>query len=626
MSVYTKDEINFHGFLKAIREMQKKSLSTLGRGLYCPSMIARIETGERLPKKLERDRIVARLGVSGEGYEDYLSREEYTEWVLRQEILGCIKEKEFSTIEDLLERFAAIPKIGKVEKQFLEAMRFMYLKLKGESEEKLRPVIERAVSYTIPDVKKGFRKKLLLSDQEINLLIEYVSLYYYSDDESEQRDWKLKRYADVDNYVQQSCIDDIGKTKVVPKLVYYVCLTHLEKTVPVDEMRYCLNLCNDAIELLRDTKKMYYFIELLEMRQTLIGLIIDQDALLKEDEAEELKKVAVTSKAWAETLVGLYHKYEISPYMDDFTYLYIETESYNTNEVVRLRRKMYGYTQEELAKGVCSARTVVRAERDEISLQRFDLKGLFEKLGLCPEYVRANVISHDPEAFILRRKIARYSNSRDLEKWAPALDKLESMLNMDIIHNKQAIARSRVLLDEYTQKLSRDIVVERLKEVLEVTMPIEGLLKSKKWYLTVEEISCLHNIAVRIDKNQKNDYFMILNKYCEMTLNNQNVMKRLSVNDLLVTGIASYLGNLGEYVASTELGEQMIKINLASRRMRTLARNLYNTCWNKYNIDGTDRLTRDCEEVKETLSKCILLSEIIDDEKLINIFINKLND
>ena len=177
MKTSTKDEINFRGFLTAYRTLQGVEMQTLTKGLYSKSMMSRVENGERFPKKLERDRLVARLGVSGEGYEDYLSMGEYDEWKLRQEILESIEEKNVEKLEERLKRYTSTEELDKVESQFLEAMRFMMLQMKNAPAKELRKTIELAVSYTIEDIDDGFPEGLILADQEINLLIEYVSLH-----------------------------------------------------------------------------------------------------------------------------------------------------------------------------------------------------------------------------------------------------------------------------------------------------------------------------------------------------------------------------------------------------------------------------------------------------------------
>ena len=625
MAQHTKDEINFHGFLTAMKNMQHVSYSTLGKGIYTTNVVGKIVRGELLPRKLSRDRIVARLGVSGEGYEDYLPMEEYADWQLRQDILKCIEEKDVDKLSALLEKLESM-KLDKVEKQFLETMRYMMLKMQNATEEKLCKTIETAVSYTIPVIDEGFPKKLLLADQEINLLIEYVSLHRYGASEEDNRSWRFKRYVDIFRYIEQSKIDNIGKAKVYPKLVFYVCQEYQDNFVNIDDVRRCLELCNDAIELLRNTRKLYYFVELLETRQWLIARLLESNVISDETLECELRKVSAVSQEWAEVLIDLYIEYDVSPYMEDFGYLYLETESYCINDIVRIRRKMLGLTQLQVAEGACDERTVRRTERHQMDPQMYAVRGMFKNLGLYPEYVRARVISTDPEALELRRAVAKYNNEKDAIKWEKALTELEPKLCMDIVQNEQAVRRNRILLEECKGNVTKFESVEKLKEIIEITLPLQCVTNTLDRYLTIEEISCLHNIAVRIGKTERNIFFEALYEYCYEQLKTRHISKRIGVHDLLITAIASYLGNRGEYRVSTELSVEMIRASLSNRRMLTLARNLYNNCWNRYNINGTDNLARDCEEVDDILSRCILLCDITGDEKLKNIFIDKNNN
>ncbi len=618
------DEINFHEFLHTMREVQDKTLGQLGKGLYSVAMISKIEKGERFPKKLERDRLVARLGVSGEGYEDYLSREEYAEWCLRQQLLGSIKEKKLRRTANLLMKYEQQPKMSKVSKQFLEAMRFMYLTLRGASPEELRPVIELAVSYTIPGVKARFPRTLLLSEQEINLLIEYVSLARHHDKDSKHKDWQLRRYDYIERYIQQSCIDEIGKAKVYPKLVYYICKTYLTGRMSKRALRECLEMCEEAITSLRKAKRMYYLVELLEIQKTL-----NEKALATEDfsgEKFDSREYIERNDEWLNMLVALYRKYDISPYMEDFVHLYIETESYNTNDVIRSRRKMYGLTQEKLAGDTCSIRTIQRAEGNEMTIQMYCLRGVFEKLGLCPEYIRADVIARDAEAMRVYHDVARYGNYKSVDKWKAALNKLESMLCMDILYNQQTIERSKVLIAECKKMISKEEAVERLKEILEMTVPLNGLFEAQDWYLTVEEITCLYNIAIRIDKSEPNEFLRFLRRYCHKIFSENRMYARMDVHSLVVTGVANYLGNIGEYVESIELNEKMIRSDLLNRRMFSLHKNLYSSCWNRYCDKNTNRFPEKHKEVHDTLVACTHLSTIIGDDILRNFFSNKLVD
>ena len=466
MEQYTKDEINFNGFLTAYRLLQGVEMQDLTKGIYSKSFMSRVESGERLPKKLERDRLVARLGVSGEGYEDYLSMEEHEEWKLRQEILKSIEEKNVERLEEQLKKYESTEEMDNVEKQFLEAMRFMLLKLRGAPEEELRKTIELAVSYTIADISDGFPEKLILADQEINLLIEYVNLRKVSENEDECHKWRIARYKDIMTYIEQSYMDDIGKVKVVPKLVYYVGREHLVADSSLEDLQKCLDLCRSGIDLIRDTRKIYYFVELLDMFQWNAEYILNSSNMFSDEYRNSLREDADIANRWAQMFIDLYEEYNVPPYMENFVHLYVETECHCINDVIRIRRKMMKMTQKALAGEMFDEKTVRRTEKKEMSPQMYTVRGLFKKLGLCPEYVRGDVITHDPKVMRLYIEVMRCANERRVDEWENALNELESRMNKNILQNQQMLIRERTILEFVTKRISKERAVEKLLEVL----------------------------------------------------------------------------------------------------------------------------------------------------------------
>ena len=625
MAQHTKDEINFHGFLTAMKNMQHVSYSTLGKGIYTTNVVGKIVRGELLPRKLSRDRIVARLGVSGEGYEDYLPMEEYADWQLRQDILKCIEEKDVDKLATLLEKLESM-KLDKVEKQFLETMRYVMLKMQNATEEKLCKTIETAVSYTIPVIDEGFPKKLLLADQEINLLIEYVSLHRYGASEEDNRSWRFKRYADIFRYIEQSKIDNIGKAKVYPKLVFYVCQEYKDGKGTVTDIQKSLELCNDAIELLRNTRRLYYFVELLEIRQWLIARLLEPNVISDETLECELRKASAVSQEWAEVLIDLYIEYDVSPYMEDFGYLYLETESYCINDIVRIRRKMLGLTQLQVAEGACDERTVRRTERHQMDPQMYAVRGMFKNLGLYPEYVRANVISTDPEASRIHMEIMKSNNGRRLDDLENGINALKEKISMDIVQNLQIINRQKVLLENLRENITGEDTAKELVKILNLTVFVDNIFSLPEWYLTVEEISIVHNIALRSGLDIDNVYLKILKEYCLKEVNESQVTSRLAVHEMLITGVASYLGNLGDYQTSSLLSEKMMRLSLKHRRMHTLARNIYNKHWNQSKLNNIDTSASGDLLQNRILEQCILLCDMDKNEQLKNTFRKKLFD
>ena len=132
-----RDEINYHKFLKSVRSAQKVSMEKVALGVCTKSGMCRIESGSRLPDKLVRDRLTARLGISGEEYEEYLLPREYKQWEERMEIIRCIDRKELDGIEEKIGAYEKAYDTNQVDIQFVEAMRFMVMEMKDVYDEEL---------------------------------------------------------------------------------------------------------------------------------------------------------------------------------------------------------------------------------------------------------------------------------------------------------------------------------------------------------------------------------------------------------------------------------------------------------------------------------------------------------
>ena len=148
----------------------------LCKGLFTHSMLGKVESGERYPDKLMRDRLVARIGETGYDYECFLQPQEYEEWEERRNIIDSLDDRELERAGQLLEQYAVQNDVKqKVTRQFWLVMQAQWMELKGEPEAERCKVIEEAVKLTVPDVDNKPVSELLLSVQELNLVLEYVT-------------------------------------------------------------------------------------------------------------------------------------------------------------------------------------------------------------------------------------------------------------------------------------------------------------------------------------------------------------------------------------------------------------------------------------------------------------------
>lgn len=623
MPGYIKDEINFHGFMTMMRQMHNVTLEQVCDGLCTVSMMNRIESGQRLPDKLTRDRIMLRLGVAMEGYEDYLTQEEYEEWKLRQKIVKCLDHKDHGHTKKYLDEYCSRKECSKVELQFCEAVYFMMLKQENASINLQLETIERAVKFTMPMLSPKHLGRILLSEQELNLLTEYLWLYAKINDEQDRIGLCINRYEDILSYIGSSLMDANGRAKTYPQAAYYLCRLILESADTQENIQKGMKSCHQAIEILRNAKKAYYFIELLEVWQELAHRWMHKlqgegrSAAAKALESDNEKK-----REWEKLLRELYQEYEVPMYMENFCYLYQETRSYCISDVIRTRRKMLGLTKEQLSEGICSVKTLTRIELKKAKTQMPIVRELFERLGLYAEYTRERVITNDYETLKLADRLAGYINNEKMQEWEDSLRKLEKELCMEIPQNRQFIHSTDILLKYKQNRLPKQEFMEKHLEILEYTLPLKAALKEGKRFLSREEAHNIYVVGMYMDTETARPYMKIIEELCDCYRQEGGIRSYIIDYEFFTTGLCSYLGNIGQYNCSNELSLELLKYSLSCRRLGLVANNIYNLFWNK---EQTEPSKKDNSNEINKLHHCILLSRILQNENSERFYRNKLN-
>lgn len=604
-----------------MRQIHDVTLEQVCEGLCSVSMMNRIERGERLPEKQMRDRIMARMGVPLDGYEDYLSIEEFEQWELRQKLLRSIENKSVSDAEAYLDAYRVYEKQNSVEAQYCDAMELMILQMKKASIERQQAVIGHAVGLTIPKIENGLSKKLLLSEQELNLLTEFVWLREYNGKPEDEFEWRYMQYKEIMDYIKHSQLDHFCRAKVYPKVAYYLSELILHKVKTEENLEMGIRICNEAIELLRDSSKLYYFIELIEVLEKLAKEY--EFCLRRTEQWEEIKALQANlheKKAWRDVMMELYTNQNISPYMENFCYLYWGMESYCIGDVIRQRRQMFGITKEQLCEGICSVKTLTRIEHKKAKTQMAIIRELFERLGLCAEYIRAKVITSEYKVLELAENCSWYQNNQKLEECDRCLRELEQALCMDIPQNKQFIMTNYLLLSFQQKYISKEEFVKQMIEVIEYTIPLENISGKEKLFLSRDESTMVYNIGMCLE-NQDNVYMETVRKICEQFEADIDIHSHMRRYELLMTGLISYEGNRGNYEHSNILSNDLLKNSLACRRSHVLSNVLYNNLWNNQQMC---LYKSDDEIYQEVLIKCIILSKISKNDNLANFFEQKL--
>jgi len=623
--VYLQSEADqdFAKLLKNIRTEEKVSLDQLAMGLMSASQLVKIENGERPINKNIRDRLLERLGVAKELYENLLDLCDFEEWDYKKKILSAIQDKKIEDAYRLLKEYRAhLRENDRINHQFILAMWGEVLKQEGASKEKIAECYRKAVILTIPDAEKVWWEKRPLSVLEMNLLLETLVYGNETDD--------LYKYRLLMDYVDMGYYDEIMKAKIYPKIVYY----YLKKQILFKEYWNAetqtenLKICEKAIDKLRDAGRTYYLVELLEIEMQISEIMLD-DTFPEDFEKNEADKI--NAKELLSVIKNLYAEYEVPAYMQDCTYFYQQKWIFSMKDVLRIRREMLGLTQEQLCEGICSVKSLRRAEKGQTDMQRETLKKVLNRLGLSGQMQWSRLITSDREAIRMAEELADYINDRKFSVASKQLESLKSRIDLDIPQNKQYFLEKQALLEFEQGKVTREEFVKMEKEALECTLRAENLYRKENVYLTEQEITCIRNSWRGMEGKEKRELIdLIFRLYDNYALNN-GLSQAISMYEFIAESAVNELGNNGEHVRAEEIDRKVIKASLSCRRIWDVHYNLYDILWNENEIMKKSAKGVNAAEKKEGLICCIAISHFVKryfyedvyKEKLINDFYHR---
>lgn len=260
---------------------------------------------------------------------------------------------------------------------------------------------------------------------------------------------------------------------------------------------------------------------------------------------------------------------------------------YKFGYIIKQRREELGYTQEDLADGICSVPTLSRIENGERLPTKDHFEMLLQRLGysesLLYTYVDSNTLFLHEQKFKIRQAII-------LEHFEEAQELLEAYKEkMDC---KSSLNRQFVLLYGILASPSSHTVEERLalfEEAILLTCP-KYKEKGVPKILTYEEIIILNNIAgcyhtMRDFQKAIHILLQIKKHYENGILNPEEILR---TQPMILYNLSKCFGLAGKYNECIEICDHGIRIARETGRCNFLERMLYNRAWSlsKRNYPG----------------------------------------
>lgn len=625
--VLTKDNEGFFRFIESKMKGNGITTEQLTSGLCDMEEWNNMLSGEYMDK-LMMSRLLDRLGCRGLRCDILLFASEYDDWQTRMDIVSAINDGETELAEKILEEYACrkivqknIDKMGcneRLEYQFVLMMQ-AYIMLGGRFDRtELIAKLQEAAVLTIPqgvDVVFDNGMKIILSVQELDILLEYY--YQHVCREIEEKniktvDYYIGRIRKVIDYILSAdWFNALSKASILPKAVYYGMLS-IQKKMQLnaddhdgliyiaDELNSygrCLSDYDNSIEVLRDGGRIYYLAELCDMMDAIVSRM---KKLLSEDVCKSMKldDKKNTVDRYREMLLYIEKLTGTSRYTKNGMYMYFEPNVYRMEKVVADRRRLLGITQNQLAEGICTAKTIRRLEQGHCRPHGYNLYEILNRLELYSDFVMDEIVSYDAGDMELLEKVYDAIGMNETERAQELLQTLKANLDMEYTRNRQTIERLETNFAYGRREIELKVYLEKMKNIIGYSVKYEHVLKNPAVYLTSCETTILHNMQ---NKQNEQDRLMYLYSIPSQYVRGELFIRKI---EFCKTKFASDAGNRGEYEKSNSIFMDVIQKNTKLKRIYNIDRCIYGIWWNnnmqhKYSTEQSKELLNICIDISD---------------------------
>ena len=625
--VLTKDNEGFFRFIESKMKGNGITTEQLTSGLCDMEEWNNLLSGEYMDK-LMMSRLLDRLGCRGLRCDILLFASEYDDWQTRMDIVSAINDGETELAEKILEEYACrkivqknIDKMGcneRLEYQFVLMMQ-AYIMLGGRFDRtELIAKLQEAAVLTIPqgvDVAFDNGMKIILSVQELDILLEYY--YQLVCREIEEKNIKtvdcyIGRIRKVIDYILSAdWFNALSKAGILPKAVYYVMLSNQKKIrlnmdnedefiFIAEELKSYgrwLSDYDNAIEVLRDCGRIYYLAELCDMMDAIVSRM---KKLLSEEVCKSMKldDIKNTADRCREMLLYIEKLTGISRYTKNGMYMYFEPNVYRMEKAVADRRRLLGITQNQLAEGICTAKTIRRLEQGHCRPHGYNLYEILNRLELYSDFVMDEIVSYDAGDMELLEKVYDAIGMNETERAQELLQTLKANLDMEYTRNRQTIERLETNFAYGRREIELKVYLEKMKNIIGYSVKYEHVLKNPAVYLTSCETTILHNMQ---NKQNEQDRLMYLYSIPSQYVRGELFIRKI---EFCKTKFASDAGNRGEYEKSNSIFMDVIQKNTKLKRIYNIDRCIYGIWWNnnmqhKYSTEQSKELLNICIDISD---------------------------
>lgn len=438
-----------HYLIGKIRRDKHISQQVLGRGICSIQQISKIERGEVLPDFFLTEILLQRLGMSLDKFEIVLSLEEYEEIEARDDIIDDLRQGRLEAAERRLDTFCRDAGRNQPIRQMNRFRLLGALALeKGEYEAAERD-LEEAARLTMGQLEQMVLEGRLLAGIELETLILYAQVLRLREKASQAGELLEK----VLDYVKRWITDSGERVRFQSKIAVVMGSIYRE----AEKHAACEDLCEEALELLRDT-------DLVQCMPSLLGLLAEvYEQTGRQEKAEKMTR-------WKEALEQMYAHFGLDASAVDKLYFNAcVSQYYLIGEIIREERKARGLSQEELIEGIYQEpATLSRVENGQMPDSR-KLRQLLDRLGVSRQRYAGSVAAVDYHVLEMNTEIEKLLCRHEEEKAIWATERMKGCVDLSVPENRQRVEGLEISELFRAGKLTLEEAYSKADELLRLT-------------------------------------------------------------------------------------------------------------------------------------------------------------
>lgn len=475
------------------RSRKRRSIGRqeLGAGICTASTVLRLETGERMPDFFVLERILERLGMSGNKLEFLHDETAYEIYYLRELVEKYLTQKEYQEAAGALSYYESLPEGQQpLHRQYICKMQAVIAGEANGEWERAVCLLEEAIALTISDFAWDDQDNRMLGESELVLLLMRLQAGTETGKEPPQAD-----SPGIFSYIGKHCADREAYANVYSKAAWVLGNIALKRQNREEALSYALLGEN----VLADNGWLLHLPQFLERILSLTEGETNREWKKQRDALRQVYEEY--GEPWETGQIELWRNYR-------------QQEVYLVSELFSQERSTRKQSQKRLAEELdIDQKTISRIENGRYRPKPGTFRKMKEYLGLDRDIVSTRLVVDDLELLEVERQIAGQGQYRNVEKGKELYLYLKSKLSLDYHENRQYVEFQDAFFAKEEGKITAQEAIDRCWEAFAVTRGNISQEQIGQVVLGRMEATIINYIALRYDElGRREDAIVLLEK------------------------------------------------------------------------------------------------------------------